>query len=107
MLQYHTPSYSICFLLLTDKVVVGLSSDAVFQRNPAVSPSNQLAQATEFLDVGVKSSEICFSFDVCNNTSLLSLTLMPVSVSVQGGFVMTFARKSLVVCNIAKRRQRR
>lgn len=101
---------TLCVILSlpTDKVVVGVSSDAVLERNPAVSPGNQLAQATEYLDVGGRSSEICFSFDVSNTTtSLFPLALTPVSVSMQGGFVMTIVRKSLVVCNIAKRQQRR
>lgn len=77
MLQCHPLCNSVHLLLPADKVVVGVSSDAVLERNPAVSPSNQLAQATEYLDVGAKSSEICFSFDVCNTTNLFSLALMP------------------------------
>lgn len=73
---------SICYILPTDKVVVGVSSDAVLERNPAVSPGNQLAQATEYLDVGSNSPEICFSFDVCNTTtSLFPLALSCLCVS--------------------------
>jgi NET1-associated nuclear protein 1 (U3 small nucleolar RNA-associated protein 17) len=68
------------------KVVVGLTSDVILHRTPAVSPGNQLAQATEYLELGIKPSEICFSFD--------------------GEFVLSFVGKTLVVCNIVKQRLR-
>ena len=45
-------------------MVVGLSSDVITNRQPAVSPGNQLARAREYMSMGVKSTEICFSYNV-------------------------------------------
>ena len=72
-----------------DKVVVGLSSEVILQRKPAVSPHTQLAQATEYLDMRVKSSKICFSFNV---RTLLSVFL--------GGKYLISPSSFLCVCRV-------
>jgi NET1-associated nuclear protein 1 (U3 small nucleolar RNA-associated protein 17) len=69
-----------------DKVIIGLPSEVIVHRDQATPPAVQLSQATECLHLGSSPSDMCFSFN--------------------GEFVLSYAGKSLVVCNISKNRQR-
>ncbi len=46
------------------QVIVGLSSHVITERQPVVSPGNQLAEAQQYLRLSSKASDFIFSAEV-------------------------------------------